>query len=350
MKKYGTGLIASICLLVLILDPKTAILGASDGLDLCIRTVIPSLFPFFVLSILLTASVSGSQSPLLRPLGKLCGIPEGGESILLIGFLGGYPTGAAAVAKGYEDGTLTRQEGRRMLAFCSNAGPSFIFGIVAAQLGNVKFGWILWVIHIISSIIVAATFPGKSNRQIPFSSRRPITLMESLEQSIRIMAKVCGWIVLFRVILAFLIRWFLWIMPKTVQIIIMGLLELTIGCTQLETIEIPEAFIITSALLAFGGLCILMQTISVTAKLGLGMYLSGKILQVLFSIFLSSLYTLIAFSYSVAIFPAVISLLVSIVSIYLINIKKDVAICHRILYNQSINNRLVINNAVPKEN
>ena len=41
-------------MLVLILDGKAALLGAQAGVELCLNTVIPSLFPFFVLSVLLT--------------------------------------------------------------------------------------------------------------------------------------------------------------------------------------------------------------------------------------------------------------------------------------------------------
>ena len=39
---------AALGMLVLILDSKTALAGAREGIDLCIRTVIPSLFPFFL--------------------------------------------------------------------------------------------------------------------------------------------------------------------------------------------------------------------------------------------------------------------------------------------------------------
>ena len=46
-------------MLALILDGRTAIDGARQGIELCLRTVIPSLFPFFVLSILLTSSLLG---------------------------------------------------------------------------------------------------------------------------------------------------------------------------------------------------------------------------------------------------------------------------------------------------
>ena len=48
-----TGFAAGAAMLMLILDGRTALTGAAEGIDLCIRTVIPALFPFFVLSPLL---------------------------------------------------------------------------------------------------------------------------------------------------------------------------------------------------------------------------------------------------------------------------------------------------------
>ena len=42
------GISAAVGLLVLIFDSSLAIQGAREGVELCLRTVIPSLFPFFV--------------------------------------------------------------------------------------------------------------------------------------------------------------------------------------------------------------------------------------------------------------------------------------------------------------
>ena len=44
-KKILTGSLAALGILVLILDGKTAILGAGDAIELCLASVIPSLFP-----------------------------------------------------------------------------------------------------------------------------------------------------------------------------------------------------------------------------------------------------------------------------------------------------------------
>ncbi|MBQ8768620.1 MAG: hypothetical protein IJZ15_03080 [Oscillospiraceae bacterium] len=274
---------------MLILDTKTALLGASEGLELCIRTVIPSLLPFFVLSILLTSALTGESIPLLRPLGRLCGVPRGSESLLLVGMLGGYPAGAQCVAQSCRDGTLRKFDAQRMIAFCNLAGPSFLFGIVAGSFPNPYAPWALWGIHIASAILVAIVLPGRSGDAAVLHPGTPITLSAALQQSLRIMASVCGWIVSFRVILSFLDRWILWLLPTPAQVAITGILELSNGCCELSRISGDGLrFIISAGLLAFGGLCVLMQTASVTDGLPLKKYFWGKLLQVLFSVVLAA--------------------------------------------------------------
>ena len=110
MNRIWTGIFASVGLLVLILDAKTGIQGASEGLELCIRSIIPSLLPFFVLSILLTSTLSGKKISVLLPLERLLRIPRGSGSIFIIGILGGYPVGAQSVAQSYKNGSIRKIE------------------------------------------------------------------------------------------------------------------------------------------------------------------------------------------------------------------------------------------------
>ena len=93
------GLGALAFLLLLILDAGTAAEGMRSGITLCLRTVIPSLFPFFVCSMVLNGSLTGQPFHALRPLSRFCRIPRGSEALLLTGLLGGYPVGAQAVAE-----------------------------------------------------------------------------------------------------------------------------------------------------------------------------------------------------------------------------------------------------------
>lgn len=290
MKKTGlsNGIAAGAGILILILDSKTALQGAREGINLCIQTVIPSLFPFFVFSIMLTGSLTGRSIPLLRPLGKLTGIPAGTESIFLTGLLGGYPVGAQSIASACKNGQLSRKDARRMMGFCSNAGPSFLFGIIGPVLGEFWMVWALWLIHILAAILVGILLPGKSDQALTSPQSASITLPDSLQAAIKSMASVCGWVVLFRVIIAFGNRWLFWAFPSWVQIVMSGILELTNGCCALGCIkDVGLRFVICSGLLSFGGLCVLMQTSSVASGVGLGYYFPGKLLQSGISIILS---------------------------------------------------------------
>lgn len=292
----STGISASIGMLILIFDSRTACQGAADGIDLCIRTVIPALFPFFVVSIFLTGNLAGQSVPLLNPVAKLCGVPQGGESLLLIGLLGGYPVGAQNIAQAYESGLLSASDAKRMLAFCSNAGPAFVFGMLSQLFQDSKIIWCLWGIHIFSAVTVGIIFPGKRTSEIPAQNRRNLSLSASLERAIKVMAGVCGWVILFRIVLAFLERWVLWLLPETLQVILAGILELTNGCYNLNGIEhLGTRFILCSGFLDLGGLCVLMQTISVTGSLGTGKYVPGKIMQTAISILIASFAQLVLF-------------------------------------------------------
>ena len=290
MKKSGTlpGIFAALGMLLLILDSRTALTGAREGIELCVRTVIPSLFPFFVLSILLTGSLTGREMPILRPLEKLTGIPKGSGSILLTGLLGGYPVGAQSVAQAKETGRLSPGDARRMLAFCNNAGPAFLFGMASSLFPKPWMAWALWALHILSALTVSLFLPGESAREIHTAPGNRPTLSSAMASALRVMATVCGWVVLFRVVIAFVGRWFSWLLPAECQVILSGLLELTNGCCSLASIENVELrFLLCSAMLAFGGLCVAMQTFSVAQDTDLTLYFPGKLMQTAFSILYS---------------------------------------------------------------
>ena len=288
-KSLWTGIGASAAMLALILDGKTALEGAYAGIELCLKTVIPSLFPFFVLSILLTGALSGIDLPLLRPIGKLLKIPQGGESILISAFLGGYPAGAQSIQEAHSSGCLSRQDGERMLAFCNNAGPSFLFGMAGRMFPEKWMAWALWGIHILSAILTAQMFPARENTASS-PKKGNVSISAALRSAIQIMAQVCGWVVLFRIVIRFLSRWVLWLLPTPMQVAVTGLLELSNGCWELSCIEnISVRFVLCSAMLAFGGVCVAMQTASAVRSLSLRLYYRGKLLQTAFSIVLSLL-------------------------------------------------------------
>lgn len=285
MGKQFSALAAAVGMLLLILDGKTALIGAQEGIGLCIRTVVPSLFPFFVLSPVLVSSLSARW---LKPLGRLCKLPEGTEALLLVGFLGGYPTGAQCVAQSHQDGLLSRSQAERMMAFCSNAGPSFLFGMIAPMFGDARAPWLLWIIHIFSAVCVGIWMPGCETTSGKPVKLTPATFPQALTGAVKTMATVCGWVVLFRTLITFLNRWVLWMLGPDAQVIVKGLLELTNGCCALKEIQNTGLrFIVCSGLLAFGGLCVTMQTASVITGFSLRPYLIGKLHQTLISVLMA---------------------------------------------------------------
>lgn len=279
MKRHSIlkGSAAAAGMLILILDSKTALAGAAEGLDLCIKTVIPSLFPFVFFSNLLTLALSGTTMIVLRPVRKLFSMPEATEGLLIPAFLGGYPVGAQCIAVGYTNGSITKANAENLLAFCSNPGPAFLFGMVGRFFPEGWMVWCLWGILIFSAMVVSSLFPCAE-------SAAPLRHHPSgtgpMKTAVTVMGSICGWVVLFRVLISFLDRWCLWMVPDSARIVLIGMLELTNGCCGLAEIgSIPLRFALAAGFLSFGGLCVTMQTVSVTQGLSMKNYLIGKLLQ-----------------------------------------------------------------------
>lgn len=266
-----SAIIALTFLLGLILDSQTALAGAKEGVALCIATLVPSLFPFLLACTWLSGSI-GSRKQLL--FGRI-GAP------MLIGLLGGYPTGAQAVARQVKAGQLSHTDGEKMLGYSCNAGPAFIFGMGATLFSGLWPCLLLWLIHAVSALAVAAILPpstGKSRDEAAVA----VSLPSAMQSALRSMAMICGWVVLFATAQALLKRWVLWFLPVAWQQLLLGLTELSGGCAALKATEsIGLRLELFSLYLGFGGLCVLLQTRSVLADAGLRghYYFPGKAAQ-----------------------------------------------------------------------
>ena len=254
-------------MLVLILDSPTALGGAAEGVELCLRTLIPGLFPFFVLSGMLAAS-----------------LPGGG--LALAGILGGYPVGARNAAEGYRNGQLSKEDAERMALLFNCPGPSFIFG-VAGQMFTPGRTVLLWAVYLSNVAILWLLLP-KSRCT---TKGKTVTLTESMHNALGAMACVCGWVVLMRTVLAVLDRWVLWLLPNWGQAALSGLLELTNGTVMLGAVEENLRFVLASGTLGFGGICVSMQTMAVSRGLSMKRYFPGKIFQGCVCTILSALLT-----------------------------------------------------------
>ena len=313
-RRILTCVAAALTMLILILDAKTALAGAAEGVQLCIQVVIPSLLPLFFLSIFLTDAISNISAGFFSPLGRFCRIPGNAQALLIIGLLGGYPTGAQSVAEACRAGRLSAQEGKRLLGFCSNAGPAFIFAMGATQFHDPTIPMILWLIHILSALLTARLLPPTPGVEARLSeNQNRVSPTAAMGKTLRVLGFVCGWVILFRVLLTFADRWLLWYFSQEMRTAIHIFLELANGCAELDRISNEGLrLMLFSAGLGFGGICVLMQTVSVTGTLGLGMYLPGKLIQCTLSLLLTWIWQRFTFTDPV---KSVIILPVAVVSV-----------------------------------
>ena len=204
------------------------------------------------------------------------GLPPQGASALVLGMLSGYPVGAQTAASLYASGQLTKEETERLLGFCSNAGPAFIFGMVGGLFGSGKIAAVLFGVHIVSALLTGLVLRPKGpavttpRRKAALESSTGLDLPSAMTGAIKTMGLICGYIILFQVIAAFLEQALgTWLAPA-VKIGMAGLLELSGGCSLLPQLEAAGLrYCMASGFLAFGGLCVWLQTKSVLAPYGL---------------------------------------------------------------------------------
>ena len=318
----------TICLVIF---SNSNLVATKNGLKLWATCVVPSLFPFFVITNLL------SHTKVVNTIGKLLdkcmrpifNVPGVGGFAFVMGLISGYPVGAKIVADFREKGLVTKDEGERLLAFTNNSGPLFILSSVGIALfGDTKTGLLLLVTHILSCItvgILLAKFSKKSEIENSYDTKKnfghssklkskynssessqDITLKNlgavlttSINNSISTIFMIGGFVVIFSVIIAILnqtsvldkLSTFLYPILNLLNIdlefakpLLSGILELTNGVNLVANIPsklISQNIVLSAFLLGFGGFSVLLQVYSIVSKTDLSMkkYLVGKFLQ-----------------------------------------------------------------------
>ena len=192
--------------------PEASATGMRRGLSLCADRLIPSLFPFLVLSGTLARTglcerLGAHRHGLTR---RLFGLPGTCAAGILIGLIGGYPAGAAVTAALTRDGRITRDEGRHMLRFCVNAGPAFLIGTVGAgMLGSPESGLLLLAAQWAASLCVGLMGRRPSHLSPPTTPRttaRPLSaaVVESVNESAAALMGMSGFVALFASLLSVL--------------------------------------------------------------------------------------------------------------------------------------------------
>lgn len=266
----------------------------SEALTLCADVLIPSLFPFMVLSsFALSLGIFEKNSRIMSfVMSKLFRLPSAAVSAVLFGFVGGYPVGARVILSLYEKGSISRDDARHLFAFCVNAGPAFIVSVAGGMIiGSVKAGYVMLFSVLLSSVIVGfvyARFKPKNNCAEPVAviSRADIadSLVSAVTGASTGILSVCAWVIAF-VAFSAVVRYF--INNCNILLLYESLSEVTSGLVSATKIGgIPFA----SACIAFGGVSVACQLLPAIKKCGIkvGEYLLFRIANSILSYIITS--------------------------------------------------------------
>lgn len=118
-------------------SPTDACAYAALALTLWFEKMIPSLFPFMIISGLIVRLGFGKiiSLPVYPILGRLYRISRTMCTTLLLGFLFGFPLGAKTVAEQYGFKQLTKPQAQYLLSFCNNIGPVYLLSFALPLSG-----------------------------------------------------------------------------------------------------------------------------------------------------------------------------------------------------------------------
>lgn len=263
MKKKDIFLLISLLALSIVMvafSSKTR-MGAYQGLLLAQNTIIPSLLPLLIIFLIIMKT--GARDVLARLFGFISvyvfNLPKVAFPALFFGMIGGYPTGALLTAELYESEELDSNQAKRLLCFNFCGGCGFIITAVGAgKLMNTKAGLILFASNVISNIIIGAVLSFSEKRiksefySFNESNSLASAITEATSSAVKSILSITAFIVLFAAVNN------IFRLPE----FLLPVFEITNGICTDASFSLPEI----SAYLAFGGLCIHMQLVSIISR------------------------------------------------------------------------------------
>ncbi len=256
----ATGLV----LATLLIFPEQCRAGAANGVFLCIQVLIPSLFPFMVLSSFIVCSGIASKVPrCIETLTRiLFGLPKDCFAVIILSVLGGYPVGAKGINTLYCENKINNKQAEHMSMFCVASGPGFILTYVGcSMLGNRNIGYILLTSQVISFLIlgIVARFAIKvtsdlaEERKNSSKTSTSIALISSVSEAIKSCGYMCALVVLFGALCEILLC-----ITEDIPGLswTVALIEITNG---IKILSHGYSVLLISAMCGFGGLCVHFQ-------------------------------------------------------------------------------------------
>lgn len=249
----------------ILLFPDICISAAKDGLNLSLYLILPSLFPFAVISSYISTK-SELPNPIRKTLSKFLNLSENAVMPFILGLISGYPIGAVLTAEAVKSGKISVEEGNHLLPFCNACGPLFLIGVAGGGMfGSYKYGYFLLLIQTISIFLSVLIFrfstPHISQCRKSETKTPKYALVSALDKSIGSIFHVFSAVIFFSVVCAQIRLTGIFENLFPVSSIGYGIIEVTNGLNRLALSDIPIKLKLSlaSALCGFSGLCILIQ-------------------------------------------------------------------------------------------
>ena len=250
--------------------PKAAATGFNAGVALCLQSVLPALFPFFVVCEILTAAPL--PGPLLRPAQKLLGFDTTtAVQALALGWVGGYAATAKLTGQLWQKGQITRRDAALLQLLGCCAGPGFVVGYLGGQLlGNVRLGVLLYALQLAANLLAAGVYllvrPGGRAHDSAAERRRAQAsnpteggtsggaLPRAITAAVASSLAVCGCVVFFRLAGAVLAA----VLPVP-PVLLSAFFEVSAGCADFAALGGARALYGCCAVLSLLGISVWAQ-------------------------------------------------------------------------------------------
>lgn len=252
-----------ICFIVFSVRAKAQ---ALEGMKLCLNVIVPTLLPILILTnTIIKSSSRVFLETVFSPLARLLRLPKCACCALILGLIGGYPTGAILSNELFNLHLIDNQTAKRLLRCSFCGGVAFIITAVGTiHLNSTKTGIIIYIINVLSSIIICVADgiihpnTNKITQEYSIGSQSFCdALINSIECSTKSVAVMCGCIVFFSAICGLV----------SIPPFAMPLIEITNGIFKFDG-SIPLPYL--CFFLSFGGLCIHLQILNVIKSTGIG--------------------------------------------------------------------------------
>lgn len=248
-------------LVLLLTVPDLTLNYAKKGLSIWYQNMVPALLPMMILtSCMIKLNVTGMFASIIYPITKkLYHLSKNGTYALLVGFLCGFPMGAKVICELYNQKKLSKNEANALLPICNNIGPVFMltYGLKAFITEQIYLVLLLfYALPLIYAFYIFRTYDFQntmehSPKKLPFS----VALDESISESAAGILSLGGYLMFFSILTLIPKE----IIPLTSEAVsfLTCFLEITNG---LSHVPVLPSYVLL-ALLQFGGICCIFQTI-----------------------------------------------------------------------------------------